>query len=124
MHQLRVSSSVCAFLVTGAVFVLVCIYGRLNFYRDPGSVFFDADRAFERYYSAHRESEAKSFRDEAFAALNGVSQLSSPAHWKTGSTPSLCAVLVTVGRETETGSHPLEVRTFTISTFQKTNKIH
>ncbi|MBE7180980.1 MAG: hypothetical protein INR71_07185, partial [Terriglobus roseus] len=32
-------------------------YGRTHFYRDPGSVFFDMTRAFERYYSLVRELE-------------------------------------------------------------------
>ncbi|KAJ3461093.1 hypothetical protein MRS44_011960 [Fusarium solani] len=37
---------------------MVC-FGRLHFYRDPGSVFFDKERAYETHYSAHRRVEAQ-----------------------------------------------------------------
>ena len=68
-------------------FLCLCfyyIYVIKEFYRDPGSIFFDPDRAFDRSYSRHREIEANSFRDEAFFAWstnqsNGI-PLWKPSH--------------------------------------------
>ncbi|KAF4453060.1 integral membrane protein [Fusarium austroafricanum] len=47
--------------VTACVVFLVCLvwYGQTNFYRDPGSVFFDQERAYETSYSDYRKNEAR-----------------------------------------------------------------
>lgn len=44
--------------ITVAVLALYWFYGQTHFYRDPGSVFFDSEHAYERRYSLLREAEA------------------------------------------------------------------
>jgi hypothetical protein len=70
-------------------------YCKTNFYRDPGSAFFDEKRAFAREYSMHRKAQSISF-------LEKVSEHSS----KAAESPSLCATFLTVKR---TGEQPLNV---------------
>lgn len=47
-----------AIVLLSAVFLACVLYGKFNFYRDPGSIFYDESRAFERRYSAVREGQA------------------------------------------------------------------
>jgi hypothetical protein len=107
------SSSVPSF-VHALVLTLVSIltflaYGRSHFYRDPGSLFYDKSRAYERYYSLRREQEAVSF---GTSALNAYSEANGPdAFPKTGPNPLLTAAIITSGKKRDgTGKHPLEVR--------------
>lgn len=67
-------------------------YGHTSFYHDPGSIFFDESRAFERLYSTHREHEVRQF-------IDGVrSGLSNPViHAK--SEPRICASFLSVKRD-------------------------
>jgi hypothetical protein len=78
-----------AYVVLVTVFLF---YGQTSFYHDPGSVFFDETRAFERLYSTHREHEVRQFIDEV------RSDLSDPIlHAKSG--PRICASFLSVKRE-------------------------
>lgn len=61
-------------------------------YRDPGSVFFDPERAFERQYSHTREAEAESYIDI-------ISQWGQQVDVKATPNPSLCVGITTVQRE-------------------------
>lgn len=45
-------------LVLSSLFTLVCFYCSLHYYRDPGSIFFDEEHAYEKDYSAVREQQA------------------------------------------------------------------
>ncbi|KAF4471296.1 integral membrane [Fusarium albosuccineum] len=67
MSSLALKSAIClAFLLS-----LAC-FGRLNFYRDPGSVFYDESRAFGTGYSAHRRAEAQQIIDTYTSANNDL----------------------------------------------------
>jgi hypothetical protein len=106
MFLLRLSSHASTLLLTGFLLLTFYTYGSLYFYRDPGSVFFDQSRAFERRYSNQRKEEAAVFRDEALRSLKDNKKTSKP--WKAGSAPSICGVVITVARG-EAREHPLEV---------------
>ncbi|KAF4971466.1 hypothetical protein FSARC_1694 [Fusarium sarcochroum] len=53
MRSLLVKATTC-------ISLLLCLiwFGKVHFYRDPGSIFFDEKRAYETRYSAHRKFEA------------------------------------------------------------------
>jgi hypothetical protein len=80
---------------TTGLFLLCCAYGATHFFRDPGSIFFDPSRAYERFYSSIRETEAKQSMD-AYTAGNSVFPSSDPQF-----KPSICASLLTVARPIE-----------------------
>lgn len=92
--------------LTAALFVFFYLYGVNHFYRDPGSIFYNPSRAFERSYSVHREAEAIAFRNGTFT--NGPT--AAPI-WKTGTSPTICAAIVTISRDTgnQDAPHPLEL---------------
>lgn len=71
--------------------LLIIYYGKTHFYRDPGSVFFDTNHAFERGYSQHREIESQEY-------IRNVSELSS-ANIVSGDKPTVCAAFSSVKRE-------------------------
>jgi hypothetical protein len=62
-------------------------------YRDPGSAFYDEERAFERWYSRDRAERAQAFLR---AAGNSTQE-----HVKANSTPTICAAFSTVKRSGE-----------------------
>ena len=68
------------------------LYGRLHFYRDPGSMFFDESRAFERGYSAYRQHEIEEF-------VKGVSSTYQPKFLQAKIRPTICASFLSVKRE-------------------------
>lgn len=74
------------------VYFLVYQYCKLSFYRDPGSRFYDEDRAFVRWYSEYRERQARSH----IAAANTSDILN---FYKAGENPSVCAAMITSKRE-------------------------
>lgn len=78
-------------LFTLFVLLLIIYYGKTHFYRDPGSIFFDVNRAFERRYSWDREIESKNYID-AVAKNSSVSS-------RAGDNPSVCAAFSSVKRE-------------------------
>lgn len=105
----RRSPHLLALAITALLFVTAALYGRYNFYRDPGSVFFDPSRALERTYSALREREALAFRDLAKEKIEASEKVADFA--KAGKDVFMCGVFVTMGREMSGGIHPLEVGT-------------
>jgi hypothetical protein len=80
-----------AVLFTIFALLLLIYYGKSHFYRDPGSVFYDLNRAFERRYSRHREIEAG---DYIRSVANNRSILS-----RAGDNPTICAAFSSVKRE-------------------------
>jgi hypothetical protein len=105
----KIPGFVKALLLTFVFFLFYYLYAVSNFYRDPGSIFYDPARAFERSYSLHREIEAVSFRDRAFFA-HSTNRTDSQPIWKSADSPTICAVVVTVARDRDHEAHPLEVR--------------
>jgi hypothetical protein len=101
------ASSFYAFLITCILLVSFFVYGLLNFYQDPGSIFFDPNRALERRYSQLRQVEANSFRDTVLS----VNSTTLKRSWRAGQNSTVCGVFITVARNSGTGNHPLEVRT-------------
>jgi hypothetical protein len=77
------------------IWLMAFFYCRTNFYRDPGSAFFDRSRAYTRDYSTYREEQSVSF-------FKGASEHIP----KAAESPSLCAVFMSVKR---TGEQPLDV---------------
>jgi nickel-dependent lactate racemase len=92
---------------TGFLFALFYIYGTLHFYKDPGSMFYDRDRATKREYTAIRQEEAIAFTNQVEEHLKDPIN-SSEISWKVGQRPSICVVFVTVARPSLTGHHPLQ----------------
>jgi hypothetical protein len=108
MLRFNAPGFVKALISTFLLFSLYYIYAASHFYRDPGSLFYDPSRAFEQSYSLHRETEALSFRNEAFFSYS-TNRTDSTAIWKAGKSPTICATVVTVARNAHKKSHPLEV---------------
>ncbi|KAF2667743.1 hypothetical protein BT63DRAFT_299721 [Microthyrium microscopicum] len=100
--------AVLALGVTVAILLAIAFYGHFNFYRDPGSIFFNPNRALERKYSIQREQEAVAFEAQAHALLDG-NENADGVFPKAGRDPLICGVFVTMGRETQGGVHPLEL---------------
>ena len=106
-------NTLLAFLVT---FTLLVSYGKTYFYRDPGSIFYDATHAYVKWYSHVREVEAGTFLALVNATWNGfqnggtsgnltmgnrMSAVYSPGNHAEGKKPSTCAVFMTMKREGE-----------------------
>jgi hypothetical protein len=94
---------------TSVIFVCFYFYGKFHFYRDPGSIFFDPNRALERHYSLEREQEALAFRNAAFYATKNYNATALEPAWKAGQDPTICGIFITVKRDTGKSSNPLEV---------------
>lgn len=75
LHRIPWFRTTLLYVIAIALFFL---YGQSKFYRDPGSIFFDEDRAYERRYSAYRQAEIDEFqsqvsrRDHQPRAVQGV----------------------------------------------------
>lgn len=81
-------------------FSLFTLYGRFHFYRDPGSVFYDQSRAFERKYSLLRQTQVEQARHAVKAdaeAHNGL----EPSTFRPNdrASPELCVSMTTVKRD-------------------------
>ena len=83
-----------AFAVFLALLALFLIYGRLNFYRDPLSIFYDPEHAQVRWYSAFREAQANAFIEQAVALHRNDAVFK-----KAGPRPRVCASFLTTKRE-------------------------
>jgi hypothetical protein len=95
-------------LLIGTViaFTAFWTYGKVNFYRDPGSLlFYDSSRAYERKYSSYRETEVLAFRESILKKIESgqIQDIGS-----VGKDPEICAVIISVERKIE-GFHPLVV---------------
>ncbi|KAK3696413.1 hypothetical protein LTR37_017984 [Vermiconidia calcicola] len=86
----RPQPHILALLLFFAYFLLVLVDVRHHSWRDPGSVFFDSENAFERQYSLLRETEAENFIQD----LN-----ENVPYQKAGPEPSMCVGITTVQRE-------------------------
>jgi len=104
----NVPGAVKASFLTSILLGLYLFFGARTFYRDPGSIFYNRHRAFERSYSLHRQTEATAFRNQAFFSLS-TNQTDAIPIWKAGVSPKICAVIVTAARGLGNGPHPLEV---------------
>ncbi|KAK1142375.1 hypothetical protein N8T08_007927 [Aspergillus melleus] len=73
--------------------ILICCvgYGKLHFYRDPGSVFYDKDNAFEQRYSEHRKREIDDLLQSRITSTTDEDTKSGPR-------PALCAAFCSVQR--------------------------
>ena len=70
------------------------MYGHSSFYHDPGSMFFDESRAFERRYSSFREREIRQY-------INNLASTPSTEPLQAGLNPSICASFLSVKRNGE-----------------------
>ncbi|KAI4850108.1 hypothetical protein E4T44_02938 [Aureobasidium sp. EXF-8845] len=77
------------------IWLIAILYCKINFYRDPGSAFFDENRAFTRDHSAYREEQSVKFLERF-----------SEHPQKASASPSLCAAFLSVKR---TGEQPLDL---------------
>jgi hypothetical protein len=79
------------------------LYGRSRFYRDPGSIFYDPVRAYERKYSLQREYEALQFLKKY--------DLTAPAQTTVvAREPSICGIILSYGsKRNDAIKYPLEV---------------
>ena len=76
-------------------FTLFLLYAKTHFYRDPGSVFYDQTRAYERRYSATRLQELEQAR---LAYGYGSSAATHTAFKPVEDSPELCISLTTSKR--------------------------
>lgn len=104
-----------ALLTTGITLglaLMFLLYGALNLYRDPLSIFYDSQHAYDRSYSEYREEEVKAWRNGVFSSGTlGSQQVTDPPE-TANHTAVMCATIVTVARSEENSTHPLEVRYF------------
>lgn len=104
----HISYSLRLLFGTLLVFIAFWTYGKVYFYRDPGSLlFFDPSRAYERKYSTYREKEVLEFRKEVIKKIqnNGIEDRSDRTK-----DYQVCAVIVSVDRKINgMNVHPLEV---------------
>lgn len=81
-------------LLACAAFISCLVwYAKTNFYRDPGSAFFDVRRAYEQGYSKHRQSEVLQYINNQTAIGKHDKSV------KAGSNSSLCVALSSVVRK-------------------------
>jgi len=91
------------FLLWLILFASAILYGHLNFYRDPGSVFFNPHLAYKPGYSLWRAREADEFVESIGKDIarhdhgHGESNTISNAG-KAGTHPRICASFMTVKR--------------------------
>jgi hypothetical protein len=103
MPFLGVPNSIKALVLCVVFLSLACLYGSVTFYRDPGSVFFDSTRAYERRYSLHRELESVRFRNVTESAIQNITgdAKNTSSHYdpiKSGTEPQICASFITIAR--------------------------
>lgn len=81
-----------------AVFVLYLRYGFTHWYRDPGSVFYDTDSAYERGYSLVRQAQGEEYLKTALGlTTRNTSRITLP-FTKAGRKPSVCAGIIATRR--------------------------
>lgn len=88
-------------LLVVILFIVYLRYGSTQFYRDPGSVFFDPDFAYEREYSLIREAEAEQYLLLASNVTTKNSSRTLPFA-KAARKPSICATVITNLQNVET----------------------
>ncbi|KAI9687399.1 MAG: hypothetical protein M1820_010468 [Bogoriella megaspora] len=91
--------------VFSIVFGLLLAYGHTHFYRDPGSIFFNRDYAFERQYSNYRQRQAREFLKRYTSESNGTIPQFKDDHTghlsasKAKANATICVNFVTVRRK-------------------------
>ena len=80
--------SLCLVFIASAVW-----YAQANFYRDPGSAFFDETRAYQEKYSVFRREQTQRFIDGLNTPHSGIR-----LQEKTDQNASLCVALSSVSR--------------------------
>lgn len=90
------------FVLSAIFYVAFWVYGSTYFLRDPGSVFYDVNRAFDRDYSAIRDHEVQALLDSPVLGTGSLQHTISYAKGYTNGTNEdcLCAVVTTVHRGT------------------------
>ena len=90
MSNIIYKTAICLFFLLCTVW-----FGKLHFYRDPGSVFFDKERAYETRYSTYRREETQEtiqfYSDRQDTVPHGT-----PSYNR-----SLCVALSSVKRQTQ-----------------------
>lgn len=76
--------------------ILTWLHGRIHFYRDPNSVFFDEGRGYEPVYGAQRSEQAGQFVEEV-CSLGGNPH--APDVSGNATDARICASFITVGRQ-------------------------
>jgi len=82
-------------------FLVYIRYGSASFYRDPGSIFYDDGRAYDRDYSLVRQAQGEEFLNLAFNVSAGNNSLAAVPITKAGRKPRLCTTVITTVREGE-----------------------
>ena len=88
-------------------FAAIIQFGRTHFYRDPGSIFFDESRAYEKHYSAQRLEEALTFIERSQASAMSTDRKDKrgavkPSDWiHAGPNPQMCASFITIPRQAD-----------------------
>jgi hypothetical protein len=80
-----------------ALYTLLVFYGKARFFRDPGSIFYDPDRAYVRKYTDFRLKEVADF---ILQHTTGGNQGTVEA-FKGGNEPGICVHFATVKRNGE-----------------------
>lgn len=90
------------FILSAAFYISFWLYGSLYFVRDPGSIFYDKTKAFDRDYSAIRDHEAQSLLRSQVLGTGSLQQSIKHAKGYANATNEdcLCAVVTTVHRGT------------------------
>ncbi|KIW68940.1 hypothetical protein PV04_04851 [Phialophora macrospora] len=81
---------ICVLLAFSTLYALLLLYCRSLSYRDPSSVFFDARRAYNPLYSAHRAEQAERYITSISGSRRAVVTRTEP--------PVLCLGVPTVAR--------------------------
>ncbi|KAJ9609545.1 hypothetical protein H2200_005872 [Cladophialophora chaetospira] len=89
-HNLPGMRTVWILVAFSAFYALTLLYCRTISYRDPSSVFFDANRAYDRLYSGHRIEQANTY----IASIDGPHQ----QRLSNLESPFLCLGIATVAR--------------------------
>lgn len=104
-HVLRthlLSAWVRLLIVYALAFGFFCLYGMANFYRDPGSIFFNEKYAYEQRYSQWRRRQADEFWKQTGQAVSKPADRESgtkEAVGKASKSSNMCLAFMTVQRK-------------------------
>ncbi|KAF2155430.1 hypothetical protein K461DRAFT_319840 [Myriangium duriaei CBS 260.36] len=87
------------FLISVLFFTLFYFYARTHFLRDPGSIFYDPTRAFDRFYTTVRTSEASSLLSHHLDLPSLRTHIDTYRTHSPPTSPCLCATVTTVNRD-------------------------
>lgn len=108
----RAPSWLILLLSSTIFFFLFVQFAKSISYRDPGSRFFDPERAYEQSYSLIRSAEAAQFQADVQAWLESEPETrgheTPAALTKVGDNPQMCVQFITTARAV--GTQYLDVR--------------